>query len=81
MISRPLAALLVALPLTAASEPAPVPAPLTSCDQARIADQREPLRMRKLGEMPPGRQQLAVLQAFDRCNLPKIVRGLPLPQR
>ena len=64
---------LAALPLTAASTP---PLPGKAC--ARPTSERvrtsEPVRARKLGEMPPGKQLLAVYREVDGCPKPIVVR-------
>lgn len=81
--------LLIALSLPmliAASEPAkPAPkkvivsrqlcAPNTpTLAQDGVADGTRVRRLRKLGEMPPAKQQLTVIRTVDGCSVPTVVR-------
>jgi hypothetical protein len=63
---------LAALPLLAATKPAPAkPCPRPQMDRA---DARQPARMQKLGEMPPGKQILGLFREVDGCPTPIVVR-------
>ena len=62
---------LVLLSLTAQT-----PLPFKPCARpAAEAERRAPARQRKLGEMPPAKQLLGVVRAFDGCHSPVVVKG------
>jgi hypothetical protein len=68
-------AALLAFPLlfTAAPSAAQLPKPCDATEPQRV-DQRQPARIRKLSEMPPGTQMLAVLREVEGCYRPVVVR-------
>ena len=81
--------LLIALsiPLIGAASQPPKPAPkkvVTSrivcapksptLAQEGVADGTRVERLRKLGDMPPARQQLTVIRTIDGCSVPTVVR-------
>jgi hypothetical protein len=78
-----LATLLIATPLAAAPPESVTPA-ATGARCAPMmpasADKRQPARVRKLGEMPPGKQLLAVVRGIEGCATLAVVRenvGMP----
>ena len=57
-------------------------APTERCASSRIdkVEARQPARVRKLADMPPGKQLLGVFREVDGCPTPMIVRetvGMP----